>query len=447
MDFSEIFRYLLRCSIVIPLVPLCFYPVQRYIKNTVPVLIMKITLALFAAALVIALSGHFIVALPEETNIILFLIGIYSFYLYNKEVELAFSKNLFVFLTACLVGGFSLLIATVADYTMHPASHYLNFSMEALKVQLLFLVVADIVLYLPFSRDMGWVVSNFHEESIWNKVCFFPAFFLALLFCIRPMKYSTMYTGKVGEIYPILLFFVALSVVLIYFMFDVIARTYVKKQKAETMNHMLSIQGTQYQQLLRTVEEDSRIRHDFRQQLIVIAKLVEQKEYEKLEQYVGKYIEDTQEEVRLYSSSAAINALISYYDSICMRKGIRREFSVSLPEKLLIPDQDFCVMLGNLLENAIDGVREANDPYIYLKIRQTASNMLAIKVVNPYQGEFRKEGGYYRSSKREGGGRGLESVNTIVQRHQGVMEILTDGQLFTVKALLQIPVCESGETY
>lgn len=338
------------------------------------------------------------------------------------------------------------MIAAVADYTMHPASHYLNFSMEALKVQLLFLAAADIVLYLPLSREMGWVVANFHEKSIWNKVSFFPALFLAALFCIRPKRYSTMYTGKVKEIYPILLFFFAFFVILIYYMFYLIACTLVKKQKAETMNHMLSIQGNQYQQLLRTVEEDSRIRHDFRHQLIVIAKLVEQKEYEKLEQYVGKYIEDTQEEVRLYSSSAAINALISYYDSICMRKGIRREFSVSLPEKLLIPDQDFCVMLGNLLENAIDGVREVNDPYIYLKIRQTASNMLAIKVVNPYQGELRKERGHYRSSKREGVGRGLESVNTIVQRYQGVIEILTAGQIFTVKALLQIPVCGSEET-
>ncbi len=447
MDFSEIFRYLLRCSIVIPMVPLCFYPVRRYIKNTVPVLIMKITLALFTAALVVALSGYFIISLPEETNIILFLIGIYSFYLYNEEVELTFSKKLFVFLTACLVGGFSLLIAAIADYTMHPASHYLNFSMEALRVQFLFLAASDIVLYLPLSRDMGWVVENFHEESIWNKVSLFLALFLAALFCIRPRRYSTMYTGKVREVYLILLFFFAFFVILIYFMFYVIARTYVEKQKVETMNHMLSIQGTQYQQLLRTVEEDSRIRHDFRHQLIVIAKLIEQKEYEKLEQYVGKYIEDTQEEVKLYSSSAAINALISYYDSICMRKGIRREFSVSLPEKILIPDQDFCVMLGNLLENAIDGVRGANDPYICLKIRQTASNMLAIKVVNPYQGEFRKERGHYRSSKREGVGRGLESVNTIVQRHQGVMEILTGGQVFTVKALLQIPVCGTEEAY
>lgn len=441
MDLSDIFRYLLNCSIVIPMVPLCFYPVRKYIRNRAPILIMKIALALFTVVLLVTLSGYFIGSLPEETNIVLFLISIYAFYLYSKEVELPFSKKMFVFLTACQVGGFSLLFALVADYTMHPASNYLNFSMDALKVQLIFLAAADIVLYFPLSKYMGWVIENFHEESIWKRSCFFPALFLVATFYMRPRRYSTMYVGKVKEIYPVLLFFFAFFVILIYFMFYVIAYTYVKKQKAEAMNQMLTIQGVQYQQLLRTVEAESRIRHDFRHQLIVISKLVEQKEYKKLEEYVGKYIEDTQEEVKLYSSSAAINALISYYEFVCMRKSIRTEFSVSLPEKLLIPDQDFCVMLGNLLENAIDGVKEINDPYICLKIRQTTSNMLAVKVTNPYQGEFRREDGHYYSSKREGFGKGLESVNAIVQKHQGVMEILADGQSFTVKALLQLPVC------
>lgn len=97
-------------------------------------------------------------------------------------------------------------------------------------------------------------------------------------------------------------------------------------------------------------------------------------------------------------------------------------------------------MLGNLLENAMEGVRDMKEPYISLRIRQAASRMLAIRVENPYQGELRKEGGHYRSSKRDGLGQGLESVNMIAMKYEGIMEILTEDQVFTVKILLQVPV-------
>ena len=129
----------------------------------------------------------------------------------------------------------------------------------------------------------------------------------------------------------------------------------------------------------------------------MISELVGQKEYEKLKEYVGRYIDEEQAEMKLYSYSAALNALISYYESICLRRGIETDFAVSLPKKQQVSDQDFCVMLGNLLENAMDGVRDMEEPYIRLKIWQTASNMVAVKVENPYQGEIKKEGRHYRS--------------------------------------------------
>ena len=443
---EDILSYLLYCSIIIPLIPLCFYPVQGYIKSRMPVLIVKIILALSAAAVLLALIGSFIIPLPSQTDYVLVPVGIYCFYLYNREVKILFTKKLFVFLTACVVGGYSFLFATVADYTIHPTSNYLNFSTEALTVQILILAAADVVLCWPLSKYLGWVISNLHEEAIWKRVWIFPALFFAATFCMFPREYSTMYVWKVRELYPVALCLFVFLGILVYFLFYVVAYTYVEKQRTEIANRMLAMQGTQYQQLLRTVEENSRIRHDFRHQLIVIAELVGQKEYEKLEEYVRKYIDDGQAEVKLYSYSAAVNALISYYESVCMRRGIRTEFAVSLPNRLPVSDQDFCVMLGNLLENAIDGSGELEDPYICLKIGQTSSNMLAVKVMNPCQGELVRENGHYRSTKRDGYGQGLESVNLIAEKYQGVMEILADGKLFTVKVLLQIPGRSAGSS-
>lgn len=446
MGLLDILEYLLHCLAVIPLVPLCFYPVQGYIKSRIPFLILKISLALTGMVCLLIIVGCLIIPLPKETNLVMCFVGVYSFYLYNKEVRVSFAKKLFMFLTACMVGGFSRLYATIVDYTLYPASNYLNYSKEAIVVQLLFLAAADIILYLPFTKHLGWVIENFHEEEVWKRICLFPALFLGATFVVFPQKYSTMNVGRLKGLYPFFLLLFTFFVILIYFMFYIIAYTYVQKQKTEISNHVLSIQGSQYQQLLHSVEESSRIRHDFRHQLIVIAELVSQKEYDKLEEYVYKYIDDAQAEVKLYSYSAAVNAIISYYEAICLSKKIRKEFSIALPKKLPVSDQDLCVMLGNLLGNAIDGAKETEDPYINLKIGQTASNMLAVKITNPYQGEIKKEGGHFRSSKREGFGQGLESVNVIAEKYQGMMEILTEDHIFTVKVLLQIPAGEMMES-
>ncbi|MCI8783646.1 MAG: sensor histidine kinase [Dorea sp.] len=429
---------LLYSSIILPMIPLCFYPVRGYLKSRPSVLAGKIIIAILVMVFCVALAGN-IHSLGRVTDFVLYPAGIYFLYLYNREVKLPFSKKLFAFITACLVGGFSKLYATMFDYTLHQEGNSLAFSYEALGVQFLFLAAADVILYLPLSRYMGWVMENFHEEAVWKKVWCFPALFLASTYFMYPRVYRNMYVGYVRQLYPFVLFFFTFFVVLIYFLFYAVARAFVEKQKTEIANQMLSVQGAQYQQLLRNVEENSRIRHDFRHQLIVISELVGQKEYGKLKEYVGKYIDDGQAEMKLYSYSAAQNALISYYESICQRRGIRTEFSVSLPKKLPVSDQDFCVMLGNLLENAMEGVRDMKEPYISLRIRQAASRMLAIRVENPYQGELRKEGGHYRSSKRDGLGQGLESVNMIAMKYEGIMEILTEDQVFTVKILLQVP--------
>lgn len=438
MELRDIFADLLYCLIVVPLIPLCFYPVQEYVRSRISVLAVKIILAIASVVFCVVLVGIFNCSLGDDTDFIIYPAGIYFFYLYHREVRLSFSKKLFVFLSACLVGGFSLLYATLFDYTLYPSGNALELSLEGLGVQLLFVVAADVILYVPLTRYMGWVISNFHEETVWRKICWFPALFFTATYCMYPRVYSNMYVGHLRKFYPFVLLIFTFFVVLIYFMFYVIVRSFVERQKTEIANQILSLQGAQYQQLLRTVEENSRIRHDFRHQMIVISELAMHNEYEKLKEYVGRYMDDVQTEIQMYSYSAALNALVSYYESICRRRGIRSDFSISLPEKLAVSDQDLCVMLGNLLENAMDGVQDMEDPYISLKIRQTASNMLAVKVSNPYQGQVIKEGGHYRSSKKGGFGQGLESVNMIAVKHDGMMEVLTEQQIFTVKILLQI---------
>lgn len=423
---------------MIPLIPLCFYPVKNHIRSRLSVLIPKIILSFFGVITFFAFYSCIFSYL--NSFYVILLSGVFFFWLYHREILLPFLQKLFIFFTVCLVGTFSLLFATTVDYTLHPASHYQNFSVEALISQVLFLLFMNLVLYVPFTRYLSWLVDSFQVKRVWMIICFFPLLSMPALYTMVPHNYRLMQIGRIREIYLIISAFLLFHSLLVYFLFYNIAYTYVQKQETEYHNQLLSIQGNQYQQLLRTVQENSRIRHDFRHQLIVISELLNQKEYDKLKEYLQEYVDNTQSEFRLYSYSAAINALLSYYKSVCQNRSIQTDFSLGLPDKLPVSDQDFCVMLGNLLENAIYGCQGSENPYIHLKIHQTSPNILAVRITNPYQGNLKKSDEQYLSSRHSGPGQGLDSINVIVEKYEGVMEIQTEQQIFTVKILLQIPV-------
>ena len=199
----------------------------------------------------------------------------------------------------------------------------------------------------------------------------------------------------------------------------------------------MAMQAGQYSQLLAHVQETSRIRHDFRHQLAVISELLNQKEYEKLSLYIQEYVPMISQEITQYCGSAAINAILSHYEAICSEKGIRTDFRISLPE-MSVKEMDYCILLGNLLENAVYGCEGISEPYISLKIARTAPHILALKITNPYIGEIRTNKGVFLSSRHSGPGMGLDSVKILVQKYNGSMNVSCENACFTVGVLLKL---------
>lgn len=438
----NIYKALYTCILIIPVIALCIFPVRDYLKRRMSSLILasaiRFVLFLFVAILIACITTFptkFVISISA---------GIYFLYFYWKEVELPFNKILFLFLTAYMVSCFSRILGTLADIVLHPENTYYDISLEGFLFQLVFLVLMDVILYLPFTRKLGWLIAHFHSESVWNCICIFPLLCSVATYILIPHNYSWMHIGRAFLMYIACVVCLAVLIVALYILFYRFVHTYIERQKLEHANEILSIQSAQYQQLLRSVQENSRIRHDFRHQLVVISEFLKQKDYETLENYVSTYIQNTETEIRVYTYSPALNAVLSYYESLCRDKEIRPDFSLRLPPSLSIDDQDFCVMLGNLLENAVYGCESVKDPVIKLKIMQTAPNMLAVRISNPYTGTPKNVNGAYLSSRHSGFGQGLESVRFIAEKYHGCMEVQSEESVFTVKILLQLPAAEEA---
>lgn len=91
---------------------------------------------------------------------------------------------------------------------------------------------------------------------------------------------------------------------------------------------------------------------------------------------------------------------------------------LDLPETLPVDEIDMCLVLSNLLENALEAsLRTApGRRQIELTAYLHADRILLIEVENAFDGEVNEKNGVFRSSKRRENGIGIQSVHPILQR-------------------------------
>lgn len=424
---------------ILPLIAFCFIPVYQDIKSTPLRLLAKVAISFCAVEGAMFLIFLIIPSQLDTAANMLFCISVF-FYLYQKELDLKPSHLWFVFMTACLIGSFSYLCYHIADIFLHPDSMSNVPHLDSLLIQIASGWAMVLLLFYPAKKYLGWLVHHFHEEHVWRLVWLLPAGFMLFSMGFIPYNNRLMYLGRFLQMYVITVPVLFILVFLIYVMFYQIAHALVERQNMLQKNTFLEIQVQQYHKLQAHVQETSRLRHDFRYQLTVLAEMLKNQSYEEMEQYLKQYISSVSETPVRYCASVAVNAVLNHYATVCKDLEITAHFSIRLQEQCFMEDIDFCVLLGNLLENAIDGCRYLPKArrQLTLKVLQSAERIIVLKISNPYQGSLLIREGKLFSSKHEGEGQGIKSAGQIAEKYHGFLEIKYDHQIFEAKVLLNL---------
>lgn len=427
--------------VILPLVLFCFIPVWQDRKDTALRLLCKIGASL---AGMFGLMFLVYLCLPAEivelVNVILCM-GIF-FWLYQKEVNVERSHLWFVFCTACLVGSISFLFIRVVDVFWHPSENInMEAGMDSVLVQFGFECLELLLLFYPVKKYLGWLVHEFYEEAVWRVFWILPCGFTFFSLYFIPYDNQVMKLKRFLPMYIAVLLVLLALIVFLYVLFYKVARSMVERQELFQKAAALELQAEQYHRLQAHVQETRRLRHDFRHQLVVISEMVKNQKYGELGSYLDEYVSGISDMPVAYSESSAVNAILNHYSVLCSEEGIPADFSIRLGGVPVEIENDFCVLLGNLLENAVEGCRRLPDGArrLSLKIEQTTPHILLVQATNPFSGEVRRNGKNFLSSKRSGEGQGLKSVQMIAKRHHGFADVSLVGGNFEVKALLTLP--------
>ena len=148
-----------------------------------------------------------------------------------------------------------------------------------------------------------------------------------------------------------------LSHLLILFMKN-LQEQIITSERNKTMENLLRVQTEQFEMLKTRIMESRRARHDFRHHRMVLQDMADRNDLHGIQTYLAEYTaEHADTPSKTYSNNPTVNAVVAYYAGHAEAAGIRFTARVQLPEHLLIPDPVFCVLLGNLLENALDACR------------------------------------------------------------------------------------------
>lgn len=134
------------------------------------------------------------------------------------------------------------------------------------------------------------------------------------------------------------------------------------------------------------------------------------------------------------------DAILNSKLSLARARGIAVSAKAAVPRKLPISEIDLCVVIGNLLDNAIEACLRVDDPgerfiRLYADLKRDS---LYLSVTNSSAGRPARRGGRYLTSKGRGHGLGLLRVDRVVGKYEGYVKRRDESGAFTSEILLPL---------
>ena len=203
-----------------------------------------------------------------------------------------------------------------------------------------------------------------------------------------------------------------------------------------TVNKLYKIEQSQYNSVKENLDLINIKCHDLKHQMrnILNNKQVDTNEINKIEQAIDIY------DSTYKTKNEALNIVLMEKGLICKNNQIELTCIIDASKLSFIKDNDIYSLFGNLLDNAIEAVKnlEQNKRVISLQIKNSGE-FLIIKTYNNYNGKINFANNLPITTKEDKDyhGYGLKSINYIVKSYDGQMKIKTNNQVFDLTILFQ----------
>lgn len=403
---------------------------------------LVIELALCLAVLVIA--GPVLAGFQLSSNVVLFPVCVVYFLLYCRAFDLPLAQKAFTFLSMAALGAFITYAALIVDtYTggIYSDFNYLAAGGAVAQWALWALSLASLVRPLH-NTLLGLLESKAAGPLFWRIAWLLPAGAIVSVVALVPEDLTTLFYRRVGPaLIMIMLIYFALLVVAYALMFRLVRKSEAALAAAEG-ERQAQTQLLMEERLDDRMEAARRARHDQRQHDRAVMGFLDEGDLDGLRSYLGErdVVRGETAPLRI-CENVAVNAVAAYYWE-CAIEGGASEVTMELdvPRHIAQRERDVTVVLGNLLENAVDAIAAEGTGTLDARVRTAEDGSLFIAVDNSCTGSQELSdalaSGRVPSTKHAGLGLGIQSVRDTAESTGGTARFTCDDGFFRASVML-----------
>jgi len=176
-------------------------------------------------------------------------------------------------------------------------------------------------------------------------------------------------------------------------------------------------------------------RHDYRNHIQTMKVHSAKGEYEEIDQYLQMLDDDlTNVETVIKTGNRMADAILNSKLSLATEKEIQVKAEAKIPVSLTVSELDLCIIIGNLLDNAIDACMELPASERLIRIyMEMKGNYLYFSLMNTAGGKKKSS---FKTTKGDGHGFGISRLDAVVKKYGGYVTRASEDNAFSTEVLL-----------
>lgn len=300
---------------------------------------------------------------------------------------------------------------------------------------------------LFFSRIIFWIIVTIAQKIIVKdktnilsrkvvalEIIVFLTIICELLFlCLRKQESIVIETA--------VLFASEVTVYLMIYLQDCLVELFSSKEQAS----LIEKEKEYYQKEAVIIQQKQELvrqfQHDWKNRLQILNEIAEYENISELKKYLSEIeIRMKEQETFSHTGNLIIDSIINSKLQDAIGMGIEVNASVMLPASIEVNTDDMVVILGNLLDNAIEACERVNfSKYIKL-LMSYEEGCIILSIKNSFDQVINKVSGEFITRKEDKGlhGLGIKSVKNTVEKYNGIIEFISESKEFSVDIMLYL---------
>ncbi len=181
-------------------------------------------------------------------------------------------------------------------------------------------------------------------------------------------------------------------------------------------------------------------RHDYHNHIQVMKAQLAMGNLTEIHDYLDKLEKELDHvDTLVKSGNMMVDAILNSKLTLARRQGIAVNCKVKVPERISVEDVDLCVILGNLMDNALEACQLIGEKDRFLRIYMTVNkSQLYLSIQNSAKQDPDFNERNYISRKRGNHGLGMKRVQAAVDKYQGYLNLANEPGIFAAEVTMPI---------